>query len=147
MKVPFATACRYAAALVLLLWAIPDPAGAQGFKWWQKERFQREHALTADQISRIEEVFQSCIPELRQYKDTLDRQEHELSEMIDRAAEEPLVMQQLDRVEASRAALSKSRTRMLLRIRQVLNAEQRVKLGVLHQEWERERKQQSNQHK
>ena len=92
-------------------------------------------------------MFQSCIPELRQHKDTLDRQEHELSEMIDRAAEEPLVMQQLDRVEASRAALSKSRTRMLLRIRQVLNAEQRVKLGVLHQEWERERKQQSNQHK
>ena len=147
MKVPLLTACGYTAALALLLCAVPDPAGAQGFKWWQSERFQRELALAADQISRIEEIFQICIPELRQYKETLDRQEHELSEMIDRAADEPLVMQQLDRVEASRAALSKSRTRMLLRIRRVLNPEQRTKLGVLHQEWERERKQQPNQHK
>jgi len=29
---------------------------------------------------------------------------------------------------------------MLLRMRRVLTAEQRVKLGALHEEWERERK-------
>jgi Spy/CpxP family protein refolding chaperone len=147
MKVSLLPACRYAAALALLLCAVPGPAGAQGFKWWQTERFQRELSLTPDQTSRIEEVFQSCLPELRQYKETLDREEHELSQMIDRAADEPLVMQQLDRVEAARGALSKSRTRMLLRIRRVLTVEQRVRFGVLHEEWDRERKQKSKLHK
>jgi len=147
MKAHLVTVCRSAVALALVWCALADTARAQGFKWWQTERFQRELALTLDQISRIEEIFQACIPELRQHKESLDRQEEELSVMIDRAADEPLVMQQLDRVEAARVALSKSRTRMLLRIRRVLNTEQRVKLGVLHQEWIRERKQQHNQYK
>ena len=30
------------------------PASAQGFKWWQTERFQKELALTSEQITRIE---------------------------------------------------------------------------------------------
>ena len=142
MKVPFSHACRYVAALALVLSLVPDLARAQGFKWWQEERFQRELALTPDQTSRIEEIFQTAMPDARQYKETLDREQQELSAMIDRAAEEPLVMQQLDRVEAARSALSKSRTKMLLRMRRVLNAEQRVRLGVLHEEWDRVRKQQ-----
>lgn len=148
MKVSLSHACRYAAALALVLLLVPDLARAQGFKWWQAERFQRELALTPDQISLIEEIFQTSMPDARQHKETLDRQEHELSAMIDSAADETLVMQQLDRVEAARSALSKSRTRMLLRMRRVLSAEQRVKLGALHQEWDRARKQQQhNRHK
>jgi Spy/CpxP family protein refolding chaperone len=147
MKVSVFTACRYTALLGLLIAALAVRADAQGFKWWQSERFQRELSLTADQISRIEEIFQASMPTARQLKETLDRQERELSALIDGSTDEVLVMQQLDRVEAARTALSKGRTRMLLRIRRVLSTEQRDKLGVLHQEWERERKQQRNQSK
>lgn len=127
-----------AAAVALL----PVAASAQAFKWWQSERFQRELQLTTDQISRIEEVFQAALPELRQQKKALDRLEQDLSRLIDTSADEEHVMQQADRVEEVRSELSKARTRMLLRMRRVLTADQRVTLGALHQEWERNRKRQ-----
>jgi Spy/CpxP family protein refolding chaperone len=130
---------RAAVLLALLVAAAATPVAAQG-KWWQSERFQKKLLLTEDQISRIEEAFQSAIPQLREQKKALDRLETQLSRLIDTSADEAAVMQEADRVEAARAELSKARTRMLLRMRRVLTAEQRVKFGELHQEWERERK-------
>ena len=119
---------------------VPAAAYAQGFKWWQSEKFQRELQLTSDQTSRIEEVFQAALPELRQQKRDLDRLEDDLSRLIDTSADEDHVMLQADKVEGVRSELSKARTRMLLRMRRVLTAEQRVKLAELHEEWERNRK-------
>jgi len=133
---------RPAALLVLFLGVAPAIGEAQGFKWWQSERFQRELQLTTDQISRIEEVFQSSVPDLRQRKEKLDRLEKDLSRLIDTAADEPSVIQQLNRVEEVRSELSKARTLMLLRIRRLLNPDQRVRLVALHDEWERNRKRQ-----
>lgn len=133
-----------AAFAVLLAVLLPAMAFAQG-KWWQSERFQRELHLSADQISRIEEVFQAALPELRRQKKALDQLEKELSRLIDTSADEDAVMSEADRVESVRAELSKARTRMLLRMRRVLTAEQRAKLGVLHEQWERERKHQDRQ--
>jgi Spy/CpxP family protein refolding chaperone len=132
---------RPAVALAVLV-TLASPASAQGFKWWQSERFQKELQLTADQIARIEEEFQSTVPELRQKKETLDGLERSLSRLIDTAADESAVMQQADRVEEVRSDLSKTRTRMLVRIRRVLNPDQRAKLVTLHDEWERNRKRQ-----
>ena len=121
---------------------LPAALSAQGFKWWQTEQFQRELQLTPDQISKIEETFQSAVPELRQQKKTLDKLEQDLARLIDTTADEAVVMQQADRVETVRAELSKARTRMLLRMRRVLSADQRAKLVALHDEWERNRKRQ-----
>jgi Spy/CpxP family protein refolding chaperone len=130
---------RRAAVLALLVTVVAAPAAAQG-KWWQSERFQKKLELTEDQVSRIEEVFQSAIPKLREQKKALDRLETQLSRLIDTSADEAAVMQEVDRVETARSELSKARTRMLLRMRRVLTADQRVMLGALHEEWERERK-------
>lgn len=133
---------RPAALLALIVGLLPVPGEAQGFKWWQSERFQRELQLTTDQISRIEDVFQSTVPDLRRHKETLDRLEKDLSRLIDTAADEPSVIQQVNRVEGVRSELSKTRTLMLVRLRRVLSPEQRVKLVTLHDEWERSRKRQ-----
>lgn len=132
---------RPAVALAVLV-TLASPASAQGFKWWQSEKFQKELQLTSDQIARIEEEFQTTVPELRQKKETLDQLERSLSRLIDTAADETAVMQQADRVEEVRSDLSKTRTRMLVRIRRVLNPDQRAKLVTLHDEWERNRKRQ-----
>ena len=132
---------RPAVALAVLV-TLASPASAQGFKWWQSEKFQKELQLTTDQIARIEEEFQTTVPELRQKKETLDQLERSLSRLIDTAADETAVMQQADRVEEVRSDLSKTRTRMLVRIRRVLNPDQRAKLVTLHDEWERNRKRQ-----
>ena len=132
---------RPAALLAVLIALAPATVLGQG-KWWQSERYQRELQLTGDQIARIEEVFQTSLPELRQQKHELDRLETQLSRLIDTSADEDAVMAEADRVEKVRTGLSKCRTRMLVRIRRVLTPDQRVKLADLHQEWERDRKRQ-----
>jgi Spy/CpxP family protein refolding chaperone len=131
-----------AALSVAVIALLPAGLSAQGFKWWQTERFQRELQLTPEQIAKIEETFQSAVPELRQQKKALDKLEQDLARLIDTTADEAVVMQQADRVEKVRAELSKARTRMLLRMRRVLSADQRAKLVALHDEWERNRKRQ-----
>jgi Spy/CpxP family protein refolding chaperone len=102
---------RSAALLAFVVCLVSLPASAQGFKWWQSDRFKQELQLTDDQIARIEELFQAWLQESRRQKKALDR-----------------------------AALSKARTLMLVRIRRVLSPEQRLRLAQLHDEWERNRR-------
>ncbi len=121
-------------AAVLLL-ALAGRADAQSFKWWQSDQFQKDLGLSADQASRIDGVFEAALPRLRQTKEELDRQEADLSRLIEANAEEAQVAKQVDRVETTRSALNKMRTLMLLHMRQVLSPDQRVKFKVLHDQW------------
>lgn len=126
--------------LALLVGAAPSPAEAQGFKWWQSEKFQKEMALSPDQISRLDAVFQSALPALRAQKRALDKLEDELSQMVaDARVGEPELEAFAARVESSRAELSKTRTLQLYRMRRVLTAEQHQKMKALHEQWERDR--------
>jgi Spy/CpxP family protein refolding chaperone len=133
---------RIAAAAMLALVALTAPLHGQsfGFPWWRDAQFQRDLTLTADQSTRIDAVFQQAIPTLRQKKTELDAQEEELSRMIAANADESTVTRQVDKVEAIRADMNKGRTLMLLRMRQVLSPEQRVKLNKLHDQWEKDHK-------
>ena len=63
--------------------------------------------------------------------DDLDRQEAELSRLIETNADETVVTRQVDKVEAIRARLNKARTMVIWRHRQLLTPEQRVKLKVM----------------
>ncbi len=128
--------------------SLPAAAGQGGkFKWWQSERFVRELALTSDQSARIEQVFQASWPALHAAKDDLDRLEGELSKLIaEGTASETRVLQQIDRVEASRSAMGRTRSLMLYRMHQILSADQRVKLKVLYEAVEREKAQAKTQH-
>ena len=111
-----------------------------GFAWWKDTQFQRELGLSAEQSARIDAIFQAAISQLRSKKEELDKQEDLLSQQIAAGADEALVTKQVDRVEAIRAHMNKMRTLMLLKERQVLSPEQRVKLNKLHEQWERDHK-------
>ncbi len=111
-----------------------------GFAWWKDAQFQRELGLSAEQSARIDAIFQAAISQLRSKKEELDKQEDLLSQQIAAGADEALVTKQVDRVEAIRAHMNKMRTLMLLKERQVLSPEQRVKLNKLHEQWERDHK-------
>ena len=104
------------------------------FKWWQNYAVQRTLGLASDQIKRIEEVFQGALPDLRRGKQQLDALEGELSRLVEKSVDDTTVAQQVDRVEAARAVLNKTRTLMLLRIRRILGPDQRVRLDAFHKE-------------
>lgn len=136
-SVSFGIVRTLVAALVALAAAAAPALATQGsqgkWKWWQSDRIQAELGLTADQVSRIEEVFRSSIGELKAHKQELDRLEAELSTHIaDATASESSVLQLIDRVEASRSALGRSRSLMLFRVHRVLTPDQRVRLKELH---------------
>ena len=104
--------------------------------WWKE--FQKNLGLSDDQSARIEGVFQAALPYLRHKRDELDAQEAELSRLIQADADEVVIGKQSDRVEAIRAALNKSRTLMLVHMRQVLTPDQRVKLNGLRAQWDKD---------
>jgi Spy/CpxP family protein refolding chaperone len=127
------------AAMVLLALAAPAHGQSFGFPWWKDAQFQRELSLTSDQSARIDGVFESTITLLRQKKVELDGQEAELSRLIAVNADEWAVTRQVDKVEGIRANLNKTRTLMLLRMRQVLTPDQRVQLNKLYEQHRRRR--------
>jgi Spy/CpxP family protein refolding chaperone len=94
--------------------------------------------LTVEQVTRIEHTFQESWPSLQESKKELDRLETELSQMIaDGTAEESRVLRMIDRVEASRSTLARTRALMLYRIHRVLSPAQRGRLKALHEEQHR----------
>src|SRR5262245_5480896 len=133
---------RAAGLVVVLSLVLTADGRAQsfGFPWWRDAQFQKELSLTSDQSGRIDSVFQSTISLLRQKREELDQQEAELSRLIAANADEALVVRQVDKVEGIRASLNKHRTLMLLRMRQVLTPDQRVKLNKLYELYQKNKK-------
>jgi Spy/CpxP family protein refolding chaperone len=129
---------------VLCAWfilALAGPAQAQSpFAWWKSEQFRKDLGLTREQCARIDKVFEAALPQLRQSKQDLDREETDLSRLIEANAGEAQVARQLDKLEAIRGNLNKMRTLMYFHQREMLTAEQRVKFKALHEQWERDRR-------
>lgn len=121
---------RYAVLCMAVL-LVAGTASAQG-KWWNAEQYKRELGLTGDQSRRLEEIFQSALPNLRAFKKSLDDAEISFNRLVERG-DEKAVIDQVDRVETARAELNKARTIMLLKMRRTLTSDQWVKLGALHQ--------------
>src|SRR5580765_3100666 len=128
--------------LVVCVLAVASPLRGQsfGFARWKDPQFQRELALSPDQSAKIDAIFQAAISQLRPKKEELDKQEELLSQQIVAGADEALVTRQVDKVEAIRSHMNKMRTLMLLKERQILSPDQRVKLNKLHEQWERDHK-------
>lgn len=122
-----------------LLWA--GPAHAQRSRWWKDQQLQKELALTEDQISRIDAVFQAASPALRAQQRALSNLEEELSKLVvDIRIQEPEVDHFVTKVEAARAELGKARTMMIFRMRRILTVDQHVKLQKLFEQNEKERR-------
>jgi Spy/CpxP family protein refolding chaperone len=126
-------------SLLALLWA--SPSHAQRFRWWLDEKFQRELAITPDQIARIDAVFQAAQPALRAQQRALSKLEDELSKMVLEAnIDESEVEHFVTKVEAARADLGRSRTMMIFRMRRLLTTDQHAKLQKLFEQHEKERR-------
>ena len=129
--------CTAVVLLAAVLSLAAASAAGQRFKWWQSDDVASEIGLTAEQGAEIEAIFQSLRPRLREFAHRLHREEDELTAIMHAMqAEEWEVALQIDKVEAARSALSKTRTLMLYRMHKTLTAEQSE---ALHAMWERRR--------
>ena len=128
-------------ACAVLIGVATSPAYAQSLrepgrwngKWWSTDRFKQELKLSDEQSSQIEQIFQASLPKLRASKQDLDREEAGLSRLMAKpVVDEEEVSRSVDRVEAARCDLSRTRTMMLFRMHRVLSPEQRAKLELMH---------------
>ena len=127
-------------ALLIATSAFGETQPQGRMKWWQSSAFRQQLGLTPEQSSRIEEIFQATLPDLRATKAELDRLETTLSTlMADAAVDERQVAEQINQVKAARSELSKHRTLMLFRMNRILSADQRAKLKALHEQWHSDR--------
>lgn len=118
----------------------PPPAPLSPFvpgRWWSDSR-KTLLGLTDEQSKKIDAIIQITMPNARQKGDELRTMEAELSRMIIADTDEGAIARQVDRVEALRTMLNKNRTLMLVRIRAILTPEQRTKLSLLREQWEKE---------
>ncbi|HEY5617216.1 MAG TPA: periplasmic heavy metal sensor [Vicinamibacterales bacterium] len=129
--------CIAVAALVTLAGA---PILAQRGKWWQDEQFRRELALTTEQSTRLEAIFQKTQPTLRERMQALNQAEDQLDLLIEKG-DDASVLEYVGIVESARSELNKTRTMMLLRMRRTLTADQWAKFTALAEERDRRRRQ------
>jgi periplasmic protein CpxP/Spy len=98
-------------------------------KWWKNPELAQKLALTDDQISKMEKIFQDHRLKLIDVHAALEKQEVILEPMVEADhPDENQVLVQIDRVAQARAELEKANARMLLGIRSVLTPEQWKKL-------------------
>ena len=122
-------------------WSSGPLPRAQGFKWWQNDRYRAELGLTADQSRRLEEIFQSTLPPCARRRRRSTTAEAEFGRLVENGNDSAVMEQVINVVETARAEINKTRALMLLRMRRALTTDQWVKLGALHQADERERRQ------
>jgi Spy/CpxP family protein refolding chaperone len=130
-------------SFVLLCTAVPGANQAlQAPRFWNNEPIRRELGLTQEQSRRLEEIFQAAVPNQRTLKKQLDEEEAQLGRLINDLAtdaDKRAAIEQMNRVEAARAALKKSHSQMLIEMRLILSRDQWIKLGALQQAAEKER--------
>jgi Spy/CpxP family protein refolding chaperone len=115
--------------MVLLLdVALARPA----FFWWRNAEVRLELQLTGEQIAEIERIYQSSLQERRRLRRAFDRADRELARVLARGeVSDAEALTVIGRVERLRARRNVARTRMLIRIYQVLTPDERRRLAAI----------------
>ena len=103
-------------------------AGRPG-RWWSNPEMAQKLGLSADQVKRMDDVFQQYRLQLIDLNATLQKQELILEPLV--SADQPdeqKILAQIDRVVQARAELEKANARMLLGVRRILTQDQWQKL-------------------
>ena len=124
--------------------AAPQEEGPPRWKWWLHPETRKELRLTDQQSKKINEVWESTAPKLRDKWHELEKLEDALAETIKAyTADVTIVAQQVEKVEKLRAENNATRTVMIYRMHLLLLPEQRVKVDEMRARMEEERKRQN----
>lgn len=119
-------------ALVVAGAVTPPDADAQNrqpHRWWQSAEVTALLDLSEEQAVDLDRIYQRSLPKMHESYRRLNGEERTLSRMIaNMQVEEIDITRQIDRVEAARSELSKTRTLMVFRMYRVLNPAQRTAL-------------------
>ena len=116
-------------SLVVVTATTVTAAGEQGrrpHRWWQSDEVRTLIELTDTQSAALDKIYRKTLPKQRESMRRLNAEERILSQLVgDMDVEEIDVTRQIDRVEAARSELSKSRILMVFRMHRILTERQR----------------------
>lgn len=105
--------------------------------WWKNAEVMKEVGITAEQSKKIDDLFHNRLPDAMAREAELKKQDTILQRLLtERTVGTDVIGVQVDRVEASRTTLNKTRTIMIYEMHLVLSTEQYKKLVAY---WERQR--------
>jgi Spy/CpxP family protein refolding chaperone len=129
-----------AAVLLVAAGAVAQPRGVPPGRWWERPRIADELALTAEQKARLETLTVENARGMIDLKAAVEKAELDLRTV---AEAEPFdaakVRAAFREVQQARTRLENERFESLLRVRELLNAEQWRRLRELTREALRER--------
>lgn len=116
-------------AIVFSLNANAMLGAKSNYKWWKDPQIAGELNLSRDQVNRIDNIFSSYKKKIVQYRKQLNITEVKLKkELRNPEAKREEVLQLIDRIEAAKAAYTRTKVEMFLKIKDVLTPEQEATL-------------------
>jgi Spy/CpxP family protein refolding chaperone len=97
--------------------------------WWKNAEIMKEIGISQDLSKKIDDLFHKRLPEAMALEREFKKQDDELNRLLrERTVGADVIAVQVDRVEAQRTTLNKTRTVMIYQMYQLLSAEQYTKL-------------------
>lgn len=102
--------------------------------WWKDAAVMKEIGMSAELSRKIDSLFHKRLPQANAQWTEFKKHEDELNRLIaERKVGADVISVQLDRVEAQRTMLNKSRTMMMYEMYQLLSADQYAKLVAFNE--------------
>jgi Spy/CpxP family protein refolding chaperone len=111
-----------------------DPKAAEAAakakaKWWRSPELRAEFAITEAQSAEIDRIYHTFYASLKAGMGDVDRYHKDVSKiMAEGSSSEVDVLHAIDKLEAAKASLARTRMLMLYRMYRVLSPEQRTKV-------------------
>ena len=111
-----------------------DPKAAEAAakakaKWWRSPELRAEFAITDAQSTELDRIFHSFYASLKSGMEDVDRYHKDVSKMMaEGSSSEVDVLHAIDKLEAAKASLARTRMLMLYRMYRVLSPDQRIKV-------------------
>jgi Spy/CpxP family protein refolding chaperone len=117
-----------------------DPKAAEAAakakaKWWRNPELRAEFAITDAQSTELDRIYHSFYASLKSGMADVDRYHKDVSRiMAEGSSSEVDVLHAIDKLEAAKASLARTRMLMLYRMYRVLSPDQRIKVKRYHEQ-------------
>ena len=111
-----------------------DPKAAEAAakakaKWWRSPELRAEFAITDAQSTELDRIFHTFYASMKSGMEDVDRYHKDVSKfMAEGSSSEVDVLHAIDKLEAAKASLARTRMLMLYRMYRVLSPDQRIKV-------------------
>ena len=127
--------------ILLSAWlAAQDALDLPPGRWWKNEDVIRELKLSPEQQRKLDDIMFGHMEQMIDLKAAYDKEELKLRLQLDQPnVEEAKILQQVDKLLAAHDQMQRSRARMFVKVRLLLNPEQWEKVKTLFRDRMKER--------